>query len=114
MSSNVRTMPNEQSRQIQRTIEEILQGIRRKLEAPLYLQISSEKNGSLAIKHIQFLTIDEFADLCRVEKRTVYGWLDDAERTGLKCYRPPGSRSLLFELNETVEWISNNSNLEQK
>ena len=114
MSSNVRIMPNEQARQLQRTIEEVMQGIRRKLEAPLYLQIYSEKNGSLSIRHIQFLTIDEFAELCRVERRTVYGWLEDTERTGLKCYRPSGSRSLLFEINEAIEWISNNSSLEQK
>jgi len=114
MSSNVRTMPNEQSRQIQRTIEEVMQGIQRKLAEPLYLQINSEKNGSLSIRHIQFLTIDEFAGLCRVEERTVYGWLERAEKTGLKCYRPPGSRGILFEMNEAVEWILNNSNLEQK
>jgi hypothetical protein len=114
MSSNVRTMPNEQSRQIQQTLEGVMQELRRKLESPIYLQINSEKNGSLSVKHIQFLTIDEFAALCRVEERTVYGWLERAQKTGLKCYRPPGSRGILFEMGEAVEWILNNSNLEQK
>jgi hypothetical protein len=114
MRSNVMTLPNEQQRQIQRTIEEVMQELRRKLEQPLYLQISTGKNGSLSVRHIQFLTIDEFATLCRVEERTVYGWLERAEKTGLKCYRPPGSRGILFEMNEAVEWILNNPNLEQR
>ncbi len=74
-------------------------------DAPIYLQITSEKSSSLSIKPIQFLTIEEFAELCRVEERTVYGWLERAEKTGLRCYRPPGSRGILFEMNEAVEWM---------
>jgi hypothetical protein len=114
MRTNVRTMPNEQSRQIQQTIEEVMLELRRKLESPIYLQINTAKNCSLSIKHIQFLTIDEFAALCRVEERTVYGWIERAQKTGLKCYRPPGSRGILFEMSEAVEWILNNPNLAGK
>jgi hypothetical protein len=107
-------MPNEQYHQLQRVLEESMREIRRTLQKPVYLQITSEKNGSLAVKHIEFLTIEEFASLCRVEERTVYTWLERAEKTGLKCYRPPGSRGILFEMNEAIEWVLNNPNLEQR
>jgi hypothetical protein len=113
MQNNVMTMPSEQSRQIQRTIEAVMQEMRSTLEKPVYLQINSKKNGTLSIRNIQFLTLEEFAVLCRVEGRTVRSWLERAEKTGLKCYRPPGSRGIRFEVNEAMEWIQNHSNLEE-
>jgi hypothetical protein len=105
-------MPDERQRQIQRPLQDLVEGIQRTLQKPVYLQVTSDKSGALSIKQIEFLTVDEFAALCKVEKRTVYGWIEDARRTGLKCYRPPGSRGILFEMNEAVEWILNNPNLE--
>src|ERR1051325_8071670 len=107
-------MPNELNRQAQKAIEAAIGDLRRTLQKPVYLQISNEKHGALCIRHIEFLTIEEFAALCRVEERTVYGWLDRAEKTGLKCYRPPGSRGILFEINEALEWIMSNPNLENE
>jgi hypothetical protein len=111
MTANFVSVPNEQ-RQLQRAIEEAMGQIRRTLQKPIYLQVKAEKNGALTVKHIEFLTIEEFASLCRVEERTVYTWLERAEKTGLRCYRPPGSRGILFEMNEAIEWILNNPNLE--
>lgn len=114
MSTNLVSMPNDEQRPLQRAIEAAMGEIRRTLQKPIYLQITAEKNGSLAVKHIEFLTLEEFASLCRVEKRTVYGWLEDGERTGLKSYRPPGARGILFEMNEAIKWVLSNPNLERE
>ncbi len=111
MSAKIVEMLSEQNRQAQRVIESALNELRRNLQKPVYLQITTEKNGSLAIKQIEFLTAEEFAALCRVEERTVYTWLERATKTGLKCYRPSGSRGILFEMNEALEWIMSNPNL---
>jgi hypothetical protein len=112
MSAQVSQILNDQQRRLRQAIEEAIGEIRRSLQKPVYLQITADKSGSLSVKHIEFLTIEEFAALCRVEERTVYGWLERAEKTGLRCYRPPGSRGILFEMNEAVEWIISNPNLE--
>lgn len=109
--NNVATMPREQTRIVQRTIESALAAIRRNLQKPVYLQISIEADGTPMLRQIEFLTAAEFAELCRVEERTVYGWLERAEKTGLKCYRPSGSRQVLFEINEAIEWLMSCCNL---
>lgn len=101
---------SEQELRIQQTIEGTLRELRRNLQKPVYLQINSEKNGALNVKQVEFLTATEFAELCRVEERTVYSWLERTEKTGLKCYRPSGSRQVLFEINEALEWIMSKSN----
>jgi len=104
-------MPREQQRLVQRTIEGALSTLRRNLQKPIYLQITTEADGTPALRQVDFLTASEFADLCRVEERTVYGWLERAEQTQLRCYRPPGSRQVLFEMNEAIEWLMSNPNL---
>ena len=111
MSAQINIRSNEPCRQAQQAVELVLKEMRRHLQKPVYLKITTEKNGSLSIKQIEFLTAEEFAELCRVEERTVYSWLERAEKTRLKCYRPSGSRGILFEMNEALEWIMSNPNL---
>jgi hypothetical protein len=74
---------------------------------PIYLQIIISYRRKIEIKQIRFLNVEEFAELARVEPRTVHGWLQRG--IAPTPYRPPGSRCILFEMNEAIAWIKNNS-----
>jgi excisionase family DNA binding protein len=80
--------------------------IKRTLQRPIYIQIAQE-SGDVSIKQIEFLTPEQLADLAHVETRTVYSWIEKAQENGLKFYRAPGTRGVLFEINEVMEWIRN-------
>jgi excisionase family DNA binding protein len=74
---------------------------------PVYFRISKGSRGEFAVEQIVFLTPQQLAELAHVERRTVYSWVERAEKIGLKFYRPPGSRGILFELNEVLDWLKN-------
>jgi hypothetical protein len=80
--------------------------IKRTLQRPIYIQIDQE-SGEVSIKQIEFLTPEQLAELAHVETRTVYSWIEKAQDNGLKFYRAPGTRGVLFEINEALEWIRN-------
>ena len=80
--------------------------IKRTLTRPIYIQIVQE-SGGVNIKQVEFLTPEQLADLAHVETRTVYSWVEKANENGLKFYRAPGTRGVLFEINEVLEWIRN-------
>ena len=80
--------------------------IKRTLMRPIYIQIAQE-SGEINIKHIEFLTPEQLAELMHVETRTVYSWIEKAQENGLKFYRAPSTRGVLFEINEVMEWIRN-------
>ena len=80
--------------------------IKRTLKRPIYIQIAQEK-GEVSIKQVEFLTPEQLAELMHVETRTVYSWIEKAEENGLKFYRAPSTRGVLFEINEVLEWIRN-------
>ena len=80
--------------------------INRTLNRPIYIQIVQE-GGQVTIKQIEFLTPEQLAALTHVETRTVYSWIEKAQENGLKFYRAPGTRGVLFEINEVLEWIRN-------
>jgi len=80
--------------------------INRALHRPIYIQIAQERSG-VSIKQIEFLTPEQLAELMHVETRTVYSWIDKAQENGLKFYRAPSTRGVLFEINEVMEWIRN-------
>ena len=61
----------------------------------------------ISVKQVEFLTPEQLAELAHVETRTVYSWVEKAQENGLKFYRAPGTRGVLFELNEVLEWIRN-------
>jgi excisionase family DNA binding protein len=89
------------------TLIKLLSGeIRRTLTRPIYIQIAQE-SGGVNIKQVEFLTPEQLADLAHVETRTVYSWVEKAQENGLKFYRAPGTRGVLFEINEVLEWIRN-------
>ena len=80
--------------------------IKRTLQRPIYIQIAQE-SGDVSIKQIEFLTPEQLAELAHVETRTVYSWIEKAQENGLKFYRAPSTRGVLFEINEVLEWIRN-------
>ena len=80
--------------------------INRTLTRPLYIQIAQE-SGEVRIKQVEFLTPEQLAELMHVETRTVYSWIEKAQENGLKFYRAPNTRGVLFEINEVLEWIRN-------
>ena len=80
--------------------------IKRTLTRPIYIQIAQE-SGGVNIKQVEFLTPEQLAELMHVETRTVYSWIEKAQENGLKFYRAPNTRGVLFEINEVMEWIRN-------
>lgn len=80
--------------------------IKRTLSRPIYIQIAQD-SGDVSIKQVEFLTPEQLAELMHVETRTVYSWIEKAQENGLKFYRAPNTRGVLFEINEVLEWIRN-------
>lgn len=80
--------------------------IKRTLTRPIYIQIAQE-SGEVSIKQVEFLTPEQLAELMHVETRTVYSWIEKSQENGLKFYRAPNTRGVLFEINEVMEWIRN-------
>ena len=82
--------------------------IKRTLKRPIYIQIAQEQ-GEISIKQVEFLTTEQLAELMHVETRTVYSWIEKAQENGLKFYRAPNTRGVLFEMSEVLEWIRQNA-----
>ena len=87
-------------------IKQLSGEINRTLSRPVYIQVAQE-GGRVSIKQVEFLTPEQLAQLTHVETRTVYSWIEKAQENGLKFYRAPNTRGVLFELNEVLEWIRN-------
>jgi hypothetical protein len=88
-----------------RIMEALTRGIKAGLSRPIYLRVDKERGGEVSIKQIEFLTPAQLAELTHVSPRTVYGWIERAQKNGLKYYKPPGSSGIIFEINETLDWI---------
>ena len=88
-------------------VEQLIKLLAQRRERPVYLQIIEGQNGKLECRHIEFLTPEQLAELMHVETRTVYSWIEKAQENGLKFYRAPNTRGVLFEINEVLEWIRN-------
>jgi len=86
-------------------IESITSAVADSMTRPVYFRITKGRRGELVAEQIVFLTAEQLAELAHVERRTVYSWVERAERIGLKFYRPPGARGILFELNEVLDWL---------
>jgi excisionase family DNA binding protein len=69
---------------------------------PVYFQITRQPGGRFDVKQIEFVNVDELAEMCRVTRRTVYGWV---EKKIIKAHQPPGTQGLLFDLHEAVQWV---------
>jgi excisionase family DNA binding protein len=80
--------------------------VKRVVAKPIYLQIS-QQGCEVYIKQVEFLTPEQVAELAHVKVRTVYTWIDKSRENGLKFYRAPGTRGVLFEINEVLEWVKN-------
>lgn len=88
-------------------VEQLIKLLTQRRERPVYFQIIEGQNGKLECQQVEFLTVEQLADLAHVETRTVYSWIEKAPENGLKFYRAPGTRGVLFEINEVLEWIRN-------
>ena len=93
----------------QTAVESLTSAVADSITRPVYFRIARTPQGKLAIEQVVFLTPEQLADLAHVERRTVYSWVERAEKIGLKFYRPPGSRVILFELNEVLDWLKTDS-----
>ena len=89
------------------SVEQLIDLLTKRRERPVYFQIIEGKSGKLECRQVEFLTPEQLADLAHVETRTVYSWVEKAPENGLKFYRAPGTRGVLFEINEVLEWIRN-------
>jgi excisionase family DNA binding protein len=85
-------------------IKQLSGEINRTLSRPVYIQIA-QQGGRVSIKQIEFLTVEQLASMMHVETRTVYSWIEKAQENGLKFYRAPNTRGVLFEINEVLEWV---------
>jgi hypothetical protein len=92
---------------IQAVIESLAKEIKQGFSRPIYFQVMQEPGGKVSLRQIQFITPEQLAELCHVETRTVYSWIEKAQENGLKFYRAPSTRGVLFEINEEMEWIRN-------
>lgn len=90
---------------IHTAVESLTFAVADSMRRPVYFRIAKDSRGELAIEQIVFLTPEQLAELAHVERRTVYSWVERSEKIGLKFYRPPGSRGILFELNEVLDWL---------
>ncbi|MFP5260879.1 MAG: hypothetical protein ACLGJB_03105 [Blastocatellia bacterium] len=88
-------------------VEQLIKLLTQRRERPIYFQIIEGKNGNLECRQVEFLTPEQLADLAHVETRTVYSWVEKSPGNGLKFYRAPNTRGVLFEINEVMEWIRN-------
>ena len=100
-------MSTEEEATIQRVIERLAEEIKQGFSRPIYFQVMQEARGKVSLRQIQFITPEQLAELCHVETRTVYSWIEKAQENGLKFYRAPNTRGVLFEINEVMEWIRN-------
>ncbi len=90
---------------IQTSVELLTSAVTNSMTRPVYFRIAKDARGKLAVEQVVFLSPEQLAELAHVERRTVYSWVERAEKIGLKFYRPPGSRGILFELNEVLDWL---------
>jgi hypothetical protein len=72
----------------------------------MYIRITIGYRDKIEIKQIEFLSVEEFARLAKVEPRTIQSWVQRG--IAPTAYRPPGSRGFLFEMDEAIEWIKSN------
>jgi len=81
------------------------EAVKSEIARPVYLEVTYQPDGKLVIKRVEFITPEQLAEIARVKPRTVYLWIEKAAEIGLRFYRAPGSRQVLFEINETLDWI---------
>lgn len=91
--------------EVTKALELLGKEIKANLSQPLYLKVTTRPGRGVDIEQVRLLTMEEFAVLAHVETRTVRLWMENAKENGLKFYRPPGTRSYLFDLNESLEWL---------
>ncbi|MEW6129573.1 MAG: helix-turn-helix domain-containing protein [Acidobacteriota bacterium] len=86
-------------------VERLLDRVTAKPPKPFYLKVTPQTDGSFTFEQIEFMTVEQAAELAHVNPRTLYLWIDNASVNGLKSYKAPGSRNILFDINEFVNWI---------
>src|ERR1051325_3751701 len=75
--------------------------IRGRMTRPIYLRVSNA-GGKISVEQVEYLTAQEFAQLAKVEPRTVYSWIQDGRIT---YYQPVGMGQKLISLSDALQWI---------
>ena len=86
-------------------MKESLQSLLPKPGNKFYLKVTPKPAGRFFFEKIEFLTVNEAAEFVRVDPRTIHLWIANADATGLKFYRAPGGRYILFDVQEFIDWI---------
>jgi excisionase family DNA binding protein len=81
-----------------KSLGEVIAG---KLAKPLFL-CAEMRDGQLEVRQVEFLTVDEFAQMVKVEPRTVYLWM---EKRLIEFYKPRGTAQNLIALSDALAWV---------
>jgi predicted regulator of amino acid metabolism with ACT domain len=97
---------------VEPAVEQLIDLLTSRRERPVYFQINEGKSGKLECRQVEFITPEQFAELRKVDRRTVYSWIDKANEVGKDplefvppIYSQAHARGIVFDLHEAVLWI---------
>jgi hypothetical protein len=73
------------------------------LTKPIFFVVERDEGGEMVIRQIEFLTTDEFAALCKKDRKTVYAWI--RQGIGPRWFQPVPFGDKLCLLSEALDWI---------
>lgn len=82
-------------------IQSLTNVIASQMTKPVLLR-AEYRDGRLEINQIEFLTVEEFAKMVKVEMRTVYLWI---EKRMISFYKPKGTNQNLIALSDALAWL---------
>lgn len=86
---------------ISQAIKALSDAITGHLTKPIYFRFEMQ-DGELVVSQVEYLTPEELAAIAKVDRRTVYGWI---ERGLLKFCRPEGTAQNLIPMRAALHWI---------
>ena len=93
----------EPQEQITKALLSLATAVSSTLTKPIFFAVERDEGGEMVIRQIEFLTTDEFAALCKKDRKTVYAWI--RQGIGPKWYQPVPFGDKLCLLSEALDWI---------
>ena len=93
----------ESQEQITKALLSLATAVSSTLTKPIFFTVERDESGEMVIRQIEFLTTDEFAALCKKDRKTVYAWI--RQGIGPKWYQPVPFGDKLCLLSEALNWI---------
>lgn len=94
---------------VERAIKALAGAISEHITRPVYLRFEM-RDGQLAVSQVEYLTPEEFAPIARVDRRTVYDWIDK----GLLSFcKPQGTGQNLIPLHKAIQWIDSSETVRE-